>query len=260
MQPRMTQTEQERADAAGLRKFPPVGMQDGSGGALVCERKHVGPALLREAVLSLLRLHCLPDPKHPAGWIESIYFDDEAASGYWEKAHGDAWKRKVRIRWYPGTSAPSGGRIDAFLEVKDRICAARAKVHRAFVAEAALLQDAPLGDPRLADLLQELLCAAGFPPRPELRPSLSVRYHRHRFVCPHTQARISLDCDLSSPRSNPGRLPAGPPLRSGRIVCEAKSAQAESWPWSAAICRLGFRRQSFSKYGEFMERYLNRGR
>lgn len=226
---------------------------------LTRERKYVGRHHHYEAALKILQKHCPPDPKYPANWIESIYFDDELSSAYWEKVHGDAFKRKYRIRWYPDLSAPAPRKIQAFLEIKDRIHAARSKLHLGFYTDGKLLQDGDLDDPHFSDLLHEQLLAAGLPPRIDLQPSISIRYFRYRFICPNTETRICLDCNLSAPRINSRRLPPGIPLTSSLIVCEAKSTDTEIWSWSETLYRLGFRFRSFSKYGEFMEPVLNRG-
>lgn len=228
-------------------------------GPVDCERKFVADASRHAAALDVLRQFCLPDPKHAEGWIESIYFDDASLSSYWEKANGDALKRKVRIRWYPGASAAGDGRVRAFLEVKDRICAGRAKIHRPFVAPSALVERGSLDDPALVALLYGKAVAAGFPLAPGLQPSVAIRYHRFRFFCPVTGSRVCLDSALSSDRVNAALLPEGGALTSSRIVCEGKSSAHRSWPWSGTLRRLGFRACSFSKYGEFMEARLNGG-
>lgn len=221
---------------------------------MVCERKFAGPLELLEAARALLAHHCLPDPAFPAGIIESIYFDDEVLSGYWEKANGDMFKRKVRLRWYPEGAAPAVGPIAAFLEIKSRFGAARDKRHLRFMADGALLGAAPLHAPALCRLLYEQSAALSLPAG--LTPTISIRYHRQRFVCPLSGARIALDSDIHSARVNTARFPDGGRLDAGMLVCEIKDAGRAPTTWNGALFRLGFRSRSVSKYGLFMEQRL----
>lgn len=226
---------------------------------LECERKFVGVIDRRDAALALLRQYCLPDPKHPVGVTESIYFDDPHYTSYWEKLDGDSLKRKCRIRWYAKTGPPTQERIPAFLEIKDRLGAGREKFRQSFDADHRWLETAPLHDPAFMMLLAEQLARAHRVAMPGLQPALSIRYHRHRFVCPETGARLCVDAELSSPRVNEAWLPARGVLRSAHVVCEAKSSTHRAWAWLAPLRRLGFQCRSYSKYGEFMERRLNGG-
>lgn len=224
-------------------------------GSLVCERKYAAPADAWAGAMATLSLHCVPDPEHPQGIVESIYFDDEWFSSYWEKINGDSYKRKVRLRWYaPEKGAPEArGDILAFLDVKDRIFSMRDKRHVAFRADAALLGRGRLRDPALRELLRKEMRAAGLPIADSLVPTIGIRYRRHRFVCPWTGARINLDSEICSPRANADLFPGDEPLESRQVVCEAKAGVVREWLWSEGLMRLGFRAQSFSKYGLFME-------
>jgi len=229
-------------------------LSEESRGARVRELKYVAPAEALAAAEAALDLHCLPDPEHPEGIVESIYFDDDFFSSYWEKVNGDSYKRKVRLRWYAEGIPPTGcGEIPAFLDVKDRMGALREKRHVAFRANKELLCRARLRDPALRDLLRGAAMAAGLPFTDALVPTIGIRYRRRRYVCPWTGARINLDSDICSLRANTDLFSGEAPLGSERIVCEAKAPAAREWPWGETLMRLGFRMQSFSKYGLFME-------
>ena len=227
-------------------------------GARVCERKYVAPAEALAGAQAVLGLHCAPDPEHPCGIVESLYFDDGWLSSYWEKIDGDVYKRKVRLRWYAPLVGPPvrTGEIAAFLDVKDRIGAAREKRHVPLRADAALLNAAPLRTAELRELLERTAQAAGLPISTALVPTLGIRYRRQRYTCPCTGARISLDHEIRSPRANPDLFPGRAPLESGRVVCEVKAGGVPTGPWAEGLLRLGFRLQSFSKYGLFMEMHL----
>lgn len=236
--------------------------------ALVRERKFVAPAPMAAFARDVLRHHCLPDPAYPEGLIESIYFDTPQLTAYWEKANGDNLKRKIRVRWYPASEPAAGpqpraggdGAIQAFFEIKDRVGAAREKLHRAFRLEADLLQYASLNDPALLRAIRRQAQAMDVAMAELIVPTIAIRYHRDRFVCPVTETRVSLDTALVSDRCNPDLMPVTEPLHSAQIVCEAKSPVHQHWPWSETLFRLGFRACSFSKYGEFINQRIQGGR
>lgn len=226
--------------------------------ALVCERKYVSDRVPACAVVALLRAWCVPDGLHPHGELESIYFDDPFLSSFREKTNGDALKRKVRIRWYR-TGTSDGADRSAFLEIKDRIGAAREKARFQFEASVGDLERRTLGDPFFPALLREQARKAGFAIPPVLAPSVSIRYRRNRFVCPVTHSRVSVDYDIVCTRANPELLNGAShmsPMRVGLTICEAKSNSVRSWPFGASLARMGMRLESFSKYGYFVERIL----
>lgn len=227
---------------------------------LVRERKFVSPVVSAGEVSSILQAYCVPDGKYPEGELESIYFDDPMLSSYREKANGDALKRKVRIRWYRG-GAPWNAVRPAFLEVKDRIGAARDKARFEFRATAAELEGRPLSDCLYASMLREQAGRAGYAIPEALAPVVAIRYRRRRFVCHATSSRVSVDYGIVCTRANGDVFPAasGQPLPLRIVVCEAKSSVARAWPFGGALACLGFRMESFSKYGYFVERLLQGG-
>lgn len=224
---------------------------------LTCERKFVSDRADYSTVVAMLQSFCMPDGMYPEGILESVYYDDASLSSYWEKANGDALKRKVRIRWYHGTE--KDGQIKAFLEIKDRIGAARDKVRFEFTADADKLTSAPLTDPYFIDLLTEQSKIAGFAIPQGLLPTVSIRYNRYRFVCPQTNSRISVDYSICCPRVNQDIFPMPVPLSTGMVVCEAKSHVFKSWSFGDMLSRMGFRMESFSKYGYLVGRLLQGG-
>lgn len=230
--------------------------------ALTCERKFVSDRVPASSVVAVLSAWCIPDGQYPLGELESIYFDDALLSSYREKINGDSLKRKVRIRWYRNGKRDASGLTPTFLEIKDRIGAARDKARFCFKAPADDLEGRPLCDPWHARLLREQAAWARFPISSQLVPSVSIRYKRHRFVCPVTLSRISVDYDIVCTRANTA-LFSGPasftPLRLGLTICEAKSSTARSWPFGESLARLGMRLESFSKYGYFIDRILQGG-
>ena len=233
-----------------------------SGGAgrtapLVRETKWVSGRALPAVAESVVAACAEPDPVHPAGELESVYFETPGLDSWREKADGDALKRKVRVRWYRGGAAGPRGRIPVFLEIKDRIGSARDKARTAFEWDGDFLESAPLSDPGFAALLRAGAEAGGFAlPLAALRPAVSIRYRRSRWICPATGSRLSVDSGVRCTRANETFLPFAGPLESPVCVVEAKSAVARAWPFSEALVRAGFRMCSFSKYGHFVERIL----
>ena len=224
---------------------------------LVRERKFVSDRADPAAAVALLRAYAAPDPEFPEGELESVYFDTPLLDSARQKADGDARKRKVRLRWYRGP-APSGRRA-AWLEVKDRVGSARDKTRHRADCDADFLERAPLSDPGWAALLARLLDEAGFALGGGLLPTVAIRYRRSRLVCPATGSRLSVDRAVSCPRANAALLPFAGPLDCPCTVVEAKSADAWDWPFGGGLARMGFRMESFSKYGYFLERILQGG-
>lgn len=224
---------------------------------MVREHKFISPLASPDIAAGIVRAYCIPDPEHPTGDLESIYFDDAALSSYWEKANGDALKRKVRIRWYHGSKMSAT--TTAFLEIKDRIGSARDKARHSFEASLPLLESAPFDSDGLVRLLAQAAEEAGFAIPRGLMPSVAIRYKRFRYICPATGSRVSIDFDISCTRANSTIFTTSGPLRCRYVVCEAKSDSAREWPFGDDMMRLGFRMQSFSKYGHFTERLLQGG-
>lgn len=225
---------------------------------MVCERKYVSDRVAPADVVSVLHAFCRPDGEYPEGDLESIYFDDHMLTSYWEKVNGDGLKRKVRVRWYHSASA-ADDIVDAFLEIKDRIGAARDKMRHCFKAPSSLLEGADLSSPDLVSLMYDAAAEAGFPINAGLVPAVAIRYRRHRFVCPQTGARVSVDYDIRATRANGECLPFPSPVTCPVTVCEAKSDTFRHWPFGDDLLRMGLRMESFSKYGYLVGRILNGG-
>ena len=234
------------------RKFAPS-----QAASLVRERKFVSDFVDPRAVHVLLRAWTLPDPRFPEGELESVYFDTPAFDAWRQKANGDATKRKVRLRWYHGP-APSGLRA-AWLEVKDRIGSARDKARHRAECDAEWIENALLSDPGWTALLERLAADAGLPLGAGLFPVVSIRYRRSRFICPETGSRISLDHAIRCSRANDSMLPFAGPVNCPCTVVEAKSDHAWNWPFGSDLASMGFRMESFSKYGYFLNSILQGG-
>ncbi|MBQ7666810.1 MAG: VTC domain-containing protein, partial [Kiritimatiellae bacterium] len=222
---------------------------------LVRESKYVCEGADPALAELLVAAHSAPDAEHPAGVLESVYFDTPDLKSHAEKTDGDAVKRKIRIRWYPDSRPLPDGTRTAFLEVKDRIGAARDKARFEFRYDAGFLDNAPLDDRGFADMLSRALRDAGFAfSAAPYAPTVAIRYARKRFVCPATGSRLSVDSRICATRANAALIPFAAPLACPCVVVEAKSGTARQWPFGAALVRMGYRLSGFSKYGFFLDR------
>ena len=225
---------------------------------MIREHKFVSGCTTPDAVLSVLRAFCKPDGAYPEGDLESIYFDDPMLTSYWEKANGDSLKRKVRIRWYHGEKA-SAGEVNAFFEIKDRIGAARDKFRYRFKAPVDVLLKDEFASSGLIEIAHAVACKAGVPMNGGLVPLVAIRYNRCRFLCPQTGSRVNVDWNIRVTRANRDIFPYPTPVGCPMIVCEAKSDTFRTWPFCADLMRLGFRMESFSKYGYLVGKLLQGG-
>jgi|LFRM01.1.fsa_nt_gb SPX domain protein involved in polyphosphate accumulation len=224
-------------------------------GMVDSERKFEGLASAVPFALACLRQFCLPDGDHPEGCIASIYYDTPRFALYEEKSAGDFIKVKCRLRWYAPDLSPDSDKTLAFMEVKRRVGESRRKGRQAVSLPRAWIENAPLDDPYFGWLLtQHALPLQEWLP-PGLAATVVIRYHRHRFVCPYTQTRVSLDTQIEGIRPNPRRLPAAGATRLPVAVVELKGGTADV-PWLRHLRSGGFSRRSFSKYGACMSRLL----
>jgi hypothetical protein len=159
----------------------------------------------------------------------------------------------------PARSALAAGEqaCTAFLEAKYRIGGARCKVRMRLALERAWLEGADLADPRFLDLLSRWDTAEERERFAGLAPSIEIRYRRRRFVCPASLSRVCLDTDIEAGRAN-GRLIASmASVRVPLVVLEIKEQGGGPVPWLEFLYRAGFRRRSYSKYGDCVARLLN---
>ncbi len=218
------------------------------------ESKYLLPIWKHNQVLSALKALCQPDPKYPAGIIDSIYFDTLDFKFLREKADSDYLKTKVRLRWYhtlDGQLASSS----AFTEIKYRVGARRQKLH--FEADIASedLDQIELQDPILLEFGNSLL-KVGVLPFEKLIPMFVVRYTRYRFIDPISGTRIALDSEITVPKVNRAIFPEAdlmPDFKLDLAVLEFKAKQPGMPRVATALRHLELRQSSFSKY---LEGYL----
>ena len=223
---------------------------------LVNERKFSGSALAYGRVRAVLDSHCSADDWFAAGVVNSVYFDTPGLTAYREAANGDNFKTKVRVRWY-GLPEELPEEVPVFIEVKQRLGAARRKLHEERAAPRALLLDAPLEGWELADFLFSQSMALAIPLSRELRPVCQISYSRRRYFDTPSKSRISLDSEIRAERFNHELFPWAQPVRLDALVCEFKNAGGNPPRWAALMQDAGLRIGRFSKYGECLSRLLS---
>ncbi len=215
------------------------------------ELKYLLPGPAAAAALGALRTLCRPDRRYPCNDVLTIYYDTPELDCLRDKLASHLYKAKLRLRWYEGAGAGADG--GSFLELKFRLGPRRRKLRLETPLEAGWLRTAALDDRRLERLPARLRSLELIPPA-GLRPVLTVRYRRRRFVEPCTGSRVSLDSEIRTASVNRRLLRTPPrwPLR--QTVLEVKNRSGELPPNLRPLLRLGARRSSFSKYLGCFER------
>lgn len=211
------------------------------------ELKYLLPPARTAPAAAALGALCRPDPRYPANYVMSLYFDTLRLDSLAEKVDSQLIKSKVRVRWYRGRD----GRVDpgtAMLEHKVRLGPLRRKARVALDLEPEWLDAATLEEPRLP-ALPALLPSEERVPRSGLFPYLVVRYLRRRYVEPLSRSRVSLDTAIALDRVNRRFLGYVHPLALAASVVEVKNTSGELPAALRCLLRLGARRASYSKYG-----------
>ena len=213
------------------------------------ELKFVAPAHRTQMALRMLARNCDPDEKYPIGVVSSIYYDTPNWDLLREKRDSDYLKSKIRLRWYEQTEAGENCGDSSYAEAKYRVGSRRVKFRIPTNLSGRLLAGTRL-DTSLLRQIPDQLAARGAPVPQPILPAFVVRYRRHRFVDRLTGTRICLDYDIRSPRTNPMMLAAPFPCRLPVSVLEVKGTDSTIPLFLRNLLKLGFRKESFSKYYE----------
>jgi len=218
------------------------------------EHKYIGSLGSRYCGLALLDHWCIPDPDFAQGRVRSIYYDDMAMSAYYEKVNGDFLKQKVRLRWYDPDQCVAEGKRTAFLEVKRKAGSGRSKKREQLDLDSEWLEEGDLTDERFIGLIRGEERPHGGEVPYNLFPVAEIQYKRWRFMCPTSGARVCLDAEIAVERVNSMLIANAIEFRLNDIVVEIKDVVPEEVPWVNSLCQMGFRKDSFSKYGRCMSR------
>lgn len=145
------------------------------------ERKFSLTGMLPDALPVLLQQHPAGFRKHhPDRWVNSLYFDDEARTAYFDNLRGVHQRQKLRLRWYGDLR---GGTVYQ-LELKERRNEANRK-HTRLVLEIDP-RDWPAGRQALQQFIRG----------PWQEPLLGVRYHRSYWLSANGAFRLTIDRQL----------------------------------------------------------------
>jgi len=207
------------------------------------------PAHRTQLVLRMLERMCEPDPKFPIGIVSSIYYDSRNWDYLREKRDSDYLKTKVRLRWYEQVQESTDDADISYAETKYRIGTKRMKIRMPTEFPGRYLAAINLDNTELLKVPAALV-AKGAPIRQPIFPVFVVRYRRRRYVDRLTSARICIDYDITSPKSNPMMLATSFPCFLRKTVLEVKGTNGHFPLGLRNLLKLGFRRESFSKYYE----------
>lgn len=194
-----------------------------------------------------LNCRCLPDPEFPAGIVSSIYYDTTDWRFLREKFNSDYLKTKIRLRWYSDIDTEEAGDV-SYIEAKFKIGSRRDKIRVKTDVAGDWLNGVNLENKKLLRI-PDMLRTKGVIVAGHLMPIFKINYKRRRFIEPVTGARLSLDCDISSPCVNHRVMPRANPFQLKTAVFELKGVLTELPEVLHQLMALGCRKQSFSKYG-----------
>jgi hypothetical protein len=196
------------------------------------DRKYLVPAPVLTTVLDRLGDHLavLQIDDLRLFRYESVYFDTPQLATYRQHAHGRRRRAKIRTRTY----LDSGECLLEFKSVGSRGETVKERYPYRLDARDHLDVEAH------ALAVERLGAVTG---APTLAPTLTTAYRRATLVDPTRGDRVT--CDVNLTFENPGGQRYGP--LEAVVVLESKTMGAAS-PLDHALCRLGYRPVSLSKY------------
>lgn len=215
------------------------------------EKKYTSHCFHLENIRTFLNSFLQKDPEYASGYVHSYYFDTPDLTALYEKLDGDYQKRKIRFRWYTSSMTPpeSQTSIAGFLEMKYKSGSGRKKYRNSLTLDSRILYSPAELLTFFSPFIQKILLTHEVDPCHQILPVIWIRYHRLRYICPFSGARIALDHDISSIPVLNTFLPQTfhPPLET--IVLEIKDGHLADVPWLQRLETFGFRYGNFSKYG-----------
>jgi hypothetical protein len=215
------------------------------------EIKFVLPRHSVTAAVQWLNHVCYPDRNFPQNIVSSLYYDTRDWQFLREKLNSDYLKTKVRVRWYSNDCGKHSSETP-FVEVKQKIGAARKKFRTKAPFSSQWLSDADLRDPGLLHI-SFLLKSRGLLLEHTLFPAFIIQYERARFVDPVHHVRVSVDNQISVPRINSSLLCRrnsfeGSSSSLNMAVLEIKGNVENLSGFLHYITAIGGKKSSFSKY------------
>ena len=229
------------------------------------------------AALALLRRTCRPDPEHPVGQVNSLYFDTFDLEEHARSDAGDFAKDKIRIRWYGDELDPhSTSGVKAGVEPEagagrapagpwdagERLALNARPVRGSLPRSSACPLDVPSSALAFAALgrgivppavLLDTMASFGFFPRGPLCPVIAISYWRYRFVEPSTGFRMSIDSRIRSSLVMPGLGRGERGLELPGAVVEVKGAALDLPPALRVLGDIGSSWTRYSKYSSSLD-------
>jgi hypothetical protein len=200
---------------------------------------------LRDRLAAFMPLDSNADPATRSYHIRSLYFDDPEDTALFEKADGDDYRQKFRIRTYKSTG-------DIVLEKKSKVIYYTAKESAGMTKEqcqAVLAGDFqglfPSDNTLMLEFYAKLRTRA-------LKPKVIVDYVREAYLYPSGNVRITFDRELRSGNYSvdifSDRTSPLPVMEPGTMVMEVKYDSFFPPHIKALIQGLSGQRLAVSKY------------
>ncbi len=214
--------------------------------ALMNELKYSFHEANASAFIEWLKSQCLVDPEYADGVVLSLYYESPRYDFLCQKINSDYVKTKLRIRWYQNLIGDTS-HFKSYVEVKRKLGRTRFKYRQETPWSAAQMNEMSLNDERLYDL-NAIWPNPPMPLNYELRPFILIRYRRHRFIDPISQARLNVDDQIQVLKCNQALTTIQNPSTINQAVFEFKSKENELPLRLKPAFSFGLKRKAFSKY------------
>lgn len=216
------------------------------------ELKFVAPLLTLSALRSQLNIHPERFRRHHASrQVNSIYFDTIDLNSYEANLIGNAWRNKLRLRWY----GMGSDQVETRLELKYKENLLGGKLVFELPEPVDLTQS-------YRQIQRHLLRITSHPWHIPLleatQPTLLTQYFREYFVSADKVIRVTLDYKL---KTYDQRLSRYPNLRralplTDQVIIELKAPAAAADQLEETINHLPLLRVRYSKYVTGVQAFL----
>lgn len=216
------------------------------------EKKFLVPNKSIRILHALLDHYFVSDPDYGVGTNNTIYYDTQNLSDYFDGINGASNRKKIRVRYYE-----TDGRIGPInIEVKYKTGSMTGKFRSEVEEDNFELRHL------LGLKLQKLFMKSSndILYRLDLEnylPKVRIQYLRKRFFCPVSGLRVNVDNQLCAPEHYPnGFNPVGLNNMIEGSIVEIKGIKEPFLPKS--IENIGLKNLALSKYCFFMSSILSR--
>ena len=215
------------------------------------ETKYIASNSRALVAKSWLEANFPSDPQYPEAIISSIYFDTWNLKYLGEKQESDHIKSKFRIRWYQDIKTKVHSDV-CFLEFKHKIGEHRDKRR---IDRPNDLFSVPLESSAFFEVLNDLRVYKG-KVLENIYPCFVISYTRKRFIIPNTEHRLCIDYNINVPKVNLNLVRGTNHGYLSQCVFELKGPSAVLPNRLITLEKLGFQKDSFSKYDRCFEELI----